>query len=127
MNYENLNERLKELNNEDFIWIVYIGIIILSFYSNNLERDYFINYNLNSRKKYQNILIIIFSILLIVYTYFLKQSIDDIKNLKPSDSEKKKIFVYLSFLASLFIATSGVIYLFIAFNDENLDVELAFN
>ena len=126
MNY-NINERLKELNNEDFIWIVYIGIIILSFYSNNLERDYFINNSLKSRKKYQNILIIIFSILLIVYTYFLKESIDDLKDLKPTDSEKKKTFVYLSFLASLFIAASGAIYLFIAINDEDLDVELAFN
>lgn len=126
MNSE-IEERLNELNTEDFIWIVYIGIIILSFYSNSLERDYFINNNLDSKDKYRNILIIIFLILIIVYTYFLKESIDDIRSLKPSDSEKRKTFVYLSFIGSLLIAISGAIYLYIAINDENLDVELAFN
>lgn len=122
-----LQKRLGELKTEEFIWIIYIGIIVLSFYSNSLERDYFINYNLESRDKYRNTLIIIFSILLIVYTYFFKESIDDIRGLKPTDSDRRKTFVYLSFIASLFIAISGVIFLFIAINDENIDVELAFN
>lgn len=122
-----LQERLKEIKTEEFIWIIYIGIIILSFYSNSLERDYFINNNLESRDKYRNTLIIIFSILIVVYIYFLKESIEDIRSLKPNDNEKRKTFVYLSFIASLLIAISGAIFLFIAISDENIDVELAFN
>lgn len=122
-----LKDKLNELNIEDFIWIVYIGIIILSFYSNSLERKYFLTNDTESKKKYQNILILIFSILIIVYLYFLKSSFDDLKKLKPTDSEKKKRLVILSFIASLLIATSGFIYLYIAFVDDNLDVELAFN
>lgn len=127
MSNENLQERLRELKTEDLIWIIYIGIIILSWFSNSLERDYFINNDLSSRDKYRNVLIIIFSILVVIYTYFLKESIIDIINLKPTDSDRKKTFVYLSFIGSLLIAISGVIFLFIAINDENLDVELAFN
>ena len=122
-----LKDKLNELNIEDFIWIVYIGIIILSFYSNSLERKYFITNDNESKKKYQNILILIFSILIIVYLYFLKSSFDDLRSLKPTDSEKKKRLVFLSFIASLLIAISGFIYLYIAFVDDNLDVELAFN
>lgn len=122
-----IQERLKEIKTEDFIWIIYIGIIIFSFYSNTLERDYFLTGNIESRNKYRNTLIIIFSILIIVYTYFLKESIGDIRSLKPTDSDKRKTFVYLSFLASLFIAISGAIFLYIAISDEDLDVELAFN
>ena len=30
-------ERLKEINIENFIWIIYIGVILLSWYSNSLE------------------------------------------------------------------------------------------
>lgn len=127
MNYEDLQERLREINTEDFIWIIYIGIIIFSFYSNRLERDYFINNNLESKDKYRQTLIIIFSILIIVYTYFLKDSINDIRDLKPDDDDKKKTFVYLSFLASLLILISGAIFLYIAISDENVEVELAFN
>lgn len=127
MDYNDLQEKLRELKTEDFIWVIYIGIIVLSWISNNFERDYFVNDNIKSRDIYRNILIIIFSILIIVYIYFLKESIDDIRNLKPSDSEQKKVFVYLSALASFLILVSGVIFLFIAIEDEDIDVELAFN
>lgn len=127
MDYDELQEKLRELKTEDFIWVIYIGIIVLSWISNNFERDYFINNNRESRDTYRNILIIIFAVLIIVYIYFLKESIDDIRNLKPSDSEQKKVFVYLSALGSFLILVSGVIFLFIAIEDEDIDVELAFN
>ena len=125
--YNDVNERIKEIDIEDFIWIVYLGIIALSFYSNSLERKYFIFNNEVDKEKYQKIIIVIFSILVIVYLYFLKSSIDSIKNLNPSASQETKNLTYLSFLASLLIAISGFIFLYIAFKDKNLDIELAFN
>ena len=127
MNYDELNKKFKQLNIEDFIWLIYIGIIFLSWYSNSLERKYFIYKNPNLKNKYQKIMILIFSILIIVYLYFLKDAWDSVKELKPCDSEKKKKLVYLSFFGSLLIAISGAIFLFIACNDQSLDVELAFN
>ncbi|MBR1417247.1 MAG: hypothetical protein IJ572_05490 [Bacilli bacterium] len=127
MTVEEINNRLKELNIEDFIWIIYIGIIALSYYSNYLERNYFLTNNIESRNKYRNIIIIIFTILVIVYLYFLKDSFDSVKSLKPSDNKEKKNLIYLSFAASLLIAVSGFIFLYIAIKDEDLNVELAFN
>ena len=38
MNYNEINSKLEQLNMEDRIWIVYIGIILLSWYSNSIER-----------------------------------------------------------------------------------------
>lgn len=127
MSNQELNNKLKELNIEDFIWVIYIGIIILSWYSNSLERKYYVFNDLISKEKYRKIIILIFSILVVVYLYFLKGSINDIKNLKPNDTDKKKNLIYLSFIASLFIAISGFIFLYIALKDEDLNVELAFN
>lgn len=127
MNYEALDNKLKQLKIEDFIWIIYIGIILLSWYSNSLERKYFIYNDLESKEKYRKIIIFIFSILIIVYLYFLKDSYDDIKNLNKYDSSKTKNLIFLSFIASLLIAISGFIFLYIAVNDEDLNVELAFN
>ena len=122
-----LENKLKELNIEDFIWVIYIGIIILSWYSNSLERKYFTKKDEKAKKQYREIMIGIFVVLLIVYFYFLYSSFQDIKELKPTDSDKKKKLVILSFLGSLFIVLSGIIFLYIAFTDENLNVELAFN
>ena len=127
MKYQELNNKLNELKTEEFIWIIYIGIIALSFYSNKLERKYFIYNDNESKEKYRKTMILIFSILIVVYLYFLKDSYDDLKNLKPYDSEEKKNLVTLSFIGSLLIAASGFIFLYIAFKDQNIDVELAFN
>ena len=122
-----VEEKLRQIRIEDFIWVVYIGIIALSYYSNYLERKYYVCNDLNSKNKYRSIMILIFSILIIVYFYFLKDSYSSIKNLDDYDTEKKKRLVYLSFLASLLIFISGLIFLYIAISDTDLNVELAFN
>jgi len=127
MNYESIKERLRELKNEDFIWVIYIGIIFLSWFSNNLERTYFKTFNTDYRDKYRSVIILIFSVLIVVYFYFFKESLKDLQNLKENDNSQKKILVFLSFLGSLFILLSGIIFLYIAIKDENLEVELAFN
>lgn len=127
MNGEELNKKLNQLKTEDFIWLIYIGIIILSWYSNTFERKYFIYNDHQSKEKYRKLTMLIFTILIIVYTYFLKDSYEEIKNLKPYDSQKKKTLVYLSFLGSLLIAISGAIFLVIAILDTDIDIEIAFN
>ena len=124
---DELIKKLKELKIEDFIWVIYIGIIILSWYSNNLERKYYIYNDILSKNKYREIIILIFTILIFVYIYFLKDAYDSLKELKETDSDKKKLLIFLSFIASLLIAISGFIFLYIAIKDEDLNVELAFN
>ena len=127
MNYNELNDKLKQLDIEDFIWVIYIGIIIMSWYSNSLERKYYIYNDAVSKEKYRKIITFIFLILIVGYVYFLKSSIDDIKKLKSNDSLRKKNLVYLSFVGSLLIFISGVIFLYISIVDDDLSVELAFN
>ena len=127
MNGNELKEKLNELKTEDYIWLLYIGIIIISWYSNNVERKYFITRDLKSKEKYRRLMVLIFTILLVVYFYFTKSSYDDILKLKQSDSKSKKDLTYLSFLGSFLILISSIIFLYIALKDENLDVELAFN
>ena len=126
MDYDSLNEKLKQLRIEDFIWVIYIFIILLSWYGNSLERKYFIYNDLESREKYRKVLIFIFSILVIVYLYFLKDSYKDLKNVNPNDEEVKNL-TFLSFIGSLLIVISGFIFLYIAIKDEQINVEIAFN
>lgn len=127
MSQEEICEKIKEINTEDLIWIVLIGIIILSFISNGYEKKYYLNNDYNSKEKYRKLNIFICVVLVIIYLYFLKSSIDSLKELKPSDSEKKKKLVTLSFIGSLLITISGVIFLYISIVDKNIDVELAFD
>ena len=122
-----VEDKLRQIKIENFIWVIYIGIIALSYYSNYLERKYYINNDIDSKNKYRKIIIVIFSILIIVYFYFLVDSYNSVRDLNRFDTEKKKRLIYLSFLASLLIFISGLIFLYIAISDTDLNVELAFN
>ena len=55
------------------------------------------------------------------------ESYDDILKLNSSDTTKKIILTKASFIGTLLVLISGIIFLTIAINDENIDVELAFN
>ena len=121
MNYEDKLDRLKSIKIEDYIWIIYIGIIILSYYSNTLEKDYLINNNEISKNEYRCIMITIFLVLIIVYFYFMVDAYNSYKK-DPTNN-----LLYLSLIASILIFISGLIFLYIAIKDDKLGVELAFN
>ena len=123
----NTEEILNEIETENFIWIIYLLIIGLSFLANSFEKDYYINNNLESKDIYRMINIFIFSVVLIVYLYFFKGNFKVINELSIFDSYKKKRFNELNFIASALIVIAGVIFLYIAIYDENLDTEISFN
>lgn len=119
--------RLKDIKIENYIWIIYIGIIVLSWYANSKEKDFIINKNEHSKKEYQALMILIFTILLFIYYYFTIDSYDDVRELTSLDSKKKFVLRYASFIGSFLILISGIIFLIIAILDDNIDTEIAFN
>lgn len=118
---------LKALKIEDFVWVIYLVIIGLSFYSNHIERNYIINDNEESKNKYQIINIIIFTIAVFIYLYFTYDNYKATVELKECDSYDKKKYTYLELIASLLALISGIIFLYVAIKDSNLETEIAFN
>ncbi len=127
MNNAYLSEKLKELDKEDFIWLIYVGIIFASWYSNIFERKYFIWNDIKAKEKYRKITIGIFAVLIVIYTYFLNDAKKAVEKLNIYDSNQKKELTKLAFIGSLLILISGFIFFYIALKDENIDVEIAFN
>lgn len=123
----NTKEIINEIETENFIWIIYLLIIGLSFVANSFEKDYYVNNNLESKDTYRMINIFIFSVALIIYLYFFKGNFEVINELSEFDSYEKKIFNELNYIASALIVIAGVIFLYIAIYDKNLDTEIAFN
>lgn len=120
-------KKLKDIEIENFIWIIYIGIIFMSWYANSVEKKFLLYNDEKSRREYQNMIILIFTILFFVYLYFAKDSYDTMKELNEYDTEKKKILVKASFIGSLLILISGIIFLGIAITDDQIETEIAFN
>lgn len=123
----NNNDVLKDIETENFIWIVYLFIIGISFIANNFEKDYFINGNLDSKDKYRIINIFVFATALVIYFYFFFDNYITIKNLDCNSSNEKIFFNNLNFIASILIVVAGCIFLYIAIYDKNLETEIAFN
>lgn len=121
-----LENRLKELDIEEIIWGVYLLIIGISFYSNMIEREYLYTNNEKSKQKYRKLTITIFSIAILVYLYFVCDTYHDLVNLDPNSNYKKVKFTRLNFISSTLILIAGIILLYIAVNDIDLDVEIAF-
>ena len=120
-------DRLEDIKIENFVWIIYIGIIILSWYANSKETKFILYNDEKAKKEYQNLMILIFTILVIIYSYFTKDSYDDLMNLNDSDTEKKKILHLASFIGSFLVLISGFIFLGIVIVDDEIDTEIAFN
>ena len=120
-------EKLNDIRTENMVWLIYIGIIILSYYANSKENKYLLYNDQKAKKEYQNLLIIIFSILLVIYYHFAKDSYEDVQKLNNFDSNKKKTLTKFLFVASLIILISGIIFLGLAITDDDIDIELAFN
>ena len=119
-------DRLNAIKTENIIWVIYIGIIVLSFIANNYETNY-IKYNDNkSKDDYRNLMLLIFSILVIVSFRILKDSLRDVKKTSYLNNKVSKLNK-LSFIGSLLVFISGIIFLYIIYNDTDIDVEIAFN
>ena len=71
-------------------------------------------------------MLLIFSILVIVYFRILKDSLRDVKKTSYLNNKVSKLNK-LSFIGSLLVFISGVIFLYIIYNDTDIDVEIAFN
>lgn len=118
-------KRLKQIEIENKIWIVYFFLIGLCLYGNSFEKKYFLYGNNYDKEKYRKITIFIFSIAVIIYFYFFIDSYKDVKN--NNYNTKSKSYSELSFLGSTLILISGLIFLYLAVDDTDLDIELAFN
>lgn len=120
-----LIERLKLLKAEDIIWTILIGLLLLSFYANAIERDYLIHGNLISKEKYRHLQIFIFVVATLTYLFYVIYDFKDMVQLKETDSSKKVEHTYLSFIASLFILIAGIIFIYIAVTDTELETEIS--
>lgn len=84
-----------------------------------------LNNNIQSKNEYQTLIIIIFSILVVIYCYFAKGSVDKVNSININESQKKRDITKLASVALILILISGIIFLIIAIKDETIDLEHA--
>ena len=121
---DNLKKRLKEIEVEDMVLGIFIVIIILAYTANKIEKNYFIKGLEIDKNKYYYLSIFIFSIVVIINIYFFKISYEDVVTITDDIPNNVKEYAYLTLLASILSLIAGIIILYIAISDTEIDAEI---
>lgn len=124
MNNE-LDKRIKEINTENFIYGIFILIIIMAYYANERELDYFLNNNNVAKKDYYYTMIIIFLIVTIISGSYFYSSYKEITLLRNKPYSKDKEYANLNLIANGATLVASLIYLYIAINDKDINAEIS--
>lgn len=120
----NNNNRLRTIDIENFIFIIYYLIVTLSIIANNIEKKYLEFGNEEDKNNYRALLFIIFGSVFIIYLYYTITGFKDLQEI--TDPEIKRLSE-LSLSASILVLISGAIYLYVIYQDRDINVELAFS
>ena len=124
---DELEERIRAIRQENFVWIIYLVVIGISYYANKLEIDYFKTNNEESAKWYRYLEILVFSIVTIIYLYFTIKDYMEVMSLSDDGSYNKKKYAYLSLISDVAVLFAAGILLYIAIDDRNIEAEIFFD
>lgn len=122
---DELREHLKKIRVENIVFAIFIILILLAYYANNKEVDYFFNKNETSKKEYYYLQIIIFLIVVIINLYYIVSNYNEVKELNDNVSYKRRKYAYLDLIASLASLVAGLILLYVAITDTEIEAEIS--
>lgn len=118
-----MNEKLKDIQEENNIIFIYFIILTIYLYANSIEKKFLETQNNNYKYTYRNLLFVVFGISFLITLYY---SIESIKELKK---ESQNIEIYqlkeLSTMANILVLIATIIYLYIIYKDENINLEIS--
>lgn len=117
-------KRIKEIEFEDMVFVIFIVIIIMSYIANNFEKKFFIYKDEEDRKTYYYLQIIIFLIIVVINIYYVLKSLKDVSTLSINDSYKRKKYAKLDLIASISALVATSIILYIAITDKDIEAEI---
>lgn len=120
-----LIKRFKQIDIENIVFVIFIILLLLGYYANSREKDYFINKEKEAKQDYYHIMIFIFLVTVIISGYYTYSSYQDIVNLRYEDNSRRKAFANLSFISSLLALIASIILLYIAITDTEIDAEIS--
>ena len=103
---ESLTKKLKELKISDYIFGILIVTSLVGIYADKKERDQYTGKDPSGLKKAHNTRLILLTISVLIYIYFLNTRIKDSKN------ATNKFLSHLDILATILFIIGGLIFLY---------------
>ena len=117
-----MNEKLQDIQEENYIIGIYFVLLFIYLYANTVEVEYIKNNDNNAKEIYRKLLFIVFGISFIITLYYSIENIKDLRKFENTETHKLKEF---STLANIFILIATVIYIYIIYKDEDINLEVS--
>lgn len=117
-----MNEKLKEINEENIVIYIYFVLLFTYLYANNIETKYIKYGNNEDKEKYRLLLYIVFGVSFIISIYYTIESINDLNNYDNQEIYKLK---QLSTIANILIVIATGIYIYIIYKDKDISLEVS--
>lgn len=99
-------DKLKDLRIGDYIYGILIVVSLIGIYADKKEKEQYTHQDPEGRKKAHTARLIIFTIALLIYIYFLNTRI------KKSQNATNKFLSHLDILATILFIIGGLIFLY---------------
>ena len=109
---ENLTNKLKKLRISDYIFGILIVTSLVGIYADKKERDQYLHKDPEGLKKAHNTRLILLTISILIYLYFLETRI------KEHKSATNKFLSHLDILATILFIIGGLIFLYDEFKGD---------
>ena len=116
--------RIKEIEFEDMVFVIFIVIIIMSYIANDFEKKYFVYKDEGDKESYYYLQIIIFLIIVVINIYYVLANLKEVSNLSCNDSYKRRKYAKLDLIASISALVATSIILYIAITDKDIESEI---
>ena len=116
-----MNEKLKEINLENYIIYIYYILLTIYLYANTIEVNYIKYGNQTDKDTYRLLLYIVFGTTFIITLYY---SIESLKSLKEITDEEVYKLKQLSALANILVLIASIIIIYIIYKDKDINLEV---
>lgn len=117
-----MNKKLQEIKTENIVIIIYIILLLISIYANKIEVEYIKYQKKEDKQRYRTLLYIVFGVSLIIILYSV---IDELNELKSTSNPEIENLNYLSLIANLLALVATAIYLYIVYEDRDINLEVS--
>ena len=117
-----MNEKLKEINLENYIIYIYYILLTIYLYANTIEVNYIKYGNQTDKDTYRLLLYIVFGTTFIITLYY---SIESLKSLKEITDEEVYKLKELSTIANILVLIASIIIIYIIYKDKDINLELS--
>lgn len=113
---DSLEKKLKELKISDYIFEILIVTSLVGIYADKKERDKYLHRDEEGLKKAHNIRLVLLTISILIYLYFLNNRIKEHKN------ATNKFLSHLDILATILFVIGGLIFLYDEFKGDEQSI-----